>query len=413
MRNNREMKILILSDNFPPESPGGAGIIAYNLAKRMQKSGHEVYIITTTQKKPLVAVSNFGNLKIYHIYSSYHPRWQAYLSLYNPQTVSKVKKIIKKIKPDIVHAHNIHHYLSYYCLKIAKKNSKAVFLTTHDAMLVHYEKLMPKDENCFYKITIWDQIKVARKRYNPFRNIIIRHYLKYADKIFAVSSSLKKLLKINGIKNVETIYNGINIDSWRIDKARVEKFKKKYNLINKKVTILTARLIEAKGGDQLIKFLALVNQKFPNLVLLIVGREWAYTEKIKKLADKLGIRDKVILSGQLKEKELKIAYHSSNISVLPSLCFEAFGMTNLQAMACKKPVVSSYFGGPSEVVVDEETGYLVNPNNVKIMAEKILDLLKNPEKAKKFGEAGYRRAKEKFSLDRQAEETLKWYKKYV
>jgi len=76
-------------------------------------------------------------------------------------------------------------------------------------------------------------------------------------------------------------------------------------------------------------------------------------------------------------------------------------------------VVSSFFGGPREVVVGGETGFLLNSNNTDLMAEKIVDLLENPQKAMQFGEAGYKRVKEILSLSRQVEETLKWYLKFA
>ncbi len=407
------MKILFLSDNFPPESCGGAEIVAYNLAKELRTDGYDVFIITTVREKSEECKMQIDGLSVFKIYSNYHAFWRSWLCLYNPQTVIKAKKIMQDIKPDIVHAHNLHSFLSYHCLKLAKKYSKAVFLTAHDAMLIHYGKIMPKNGNVFYKVSILDQVKEAGKRYNPFRNIIIRYYLRYVNKIFCVSNSLKKLLAINGITNTETIYNGIDVDDWRVDGQKVDEFKKKYDLFGKKIIIFSGRLIEVKGGDRLLKSLAMVKNSFPNFVLLVAGKQWAYTEKMKKMAKNLGIEDKIIFTGFLGEDGLKLSYYASDICVFPSLCFETFGMFNLEAMACKKPVISTCFGGPSEVVIDGATGYLIDPNNVELMTEKIIDLLKNPQKAKQFGEAGYQRVKEKFSLNKQTDETLKWYKRYV
>ncbi|MDP2947134.1 MAG: glycosyltransferase family 4 protein, partial [Nanoarchaeota archaeon] len=304
------MKILFLSEEFPPENTGGAGVIAYNLAHELNSIGHDIFVIVRTDKKSEVGEVKFNGLKVFRIYGSYHPRWQSWFSLYNPLMISKIKKIIKKIKPDVIHAHNIHYYFSYYSLKLAKKYSKAVFLTVHDVMPINFGKLLPKTDKYIYKISIAEQIANAGKRYNPFRNLLIRHYLKYIDKIFTVSDSLKKILEINGIGNTETIYNGINVDEWQVDKEKVDKFKDKYDLKEKMVIIFSARLIEAKGGDQLIRALALVNKKFLDFVLLVVGKEWAYTEKLKKISQRLGIGGKLIFTGYLKEEELKLAYNS-------------------------------------------------------------------------------------------------------
>lgn len=404
------MKIIFLTDDFPPQSFGGAGIVAYDFARELRQKQNEVFVITTVREKSEEKEEECEGLKIFRIYSNYHNKWQAYMSLHNPQTVPVIEKIIKEIKPDIVHAHNIHQHLSYRCLKIAKKYVRGVFLTTHDVMLFNYGKLMPQNGRYLYRVGIIDQIKEAKKRYNPFRNIIIRHYLKYVTKIFSVSNSLKELLEINNIRNVETIYNGINLNEWQIDKEKIEKFKEKCNLNDKKIIIFSARLIEAKGGDQLMQALALVNKKFPGFLLLVIGKEWAYTEKMKKMSNELSIKEKIIFLGLIDREKLKVVYNSSDISVFPSLCFESFGMGNLEAMACKKPVVSSWFGGPKEVVIDKETGYLIDPNNIELMAEKIIELLKDSKKSKTFGEKGYERVRKNFSLEKQVEETLKRYK---
>lgn len=407
------MKILFLSDEFPPNSLGGSGIVAYNLAKELKKSGHEIYILTTIRNKTEEKNIEFEGLKVYQIYSNYHERWRAWLSLYNPQTVLKVKNIIKEIKPDVINNHNVHQHLSYHCLKIAKKYAKAVFLTAHDVMLVNYGKLMPRDGENIYKISIWDQIKQAKKRYNPFRNIIIRHYLKYVDKIFSASNALKRVLKTNGIKNIETIHNGIDVNDWKINPEKIKAFKEKYKLQNKKIVLFGGRLSNAKGGEQALKATALIKQEVKNFVLLVAGKKSKYLEEMKGFVKQLKIDKNIIFTGWLERKELIVAYHSADIIAFPSICFETFGMTNLEAMACKKPVVSTSFGGPSEVVISERTGYLIDSDNIELIAEKIIDLLKNSKLAKEFGEAGYKRAKNSFSLKNQIKKTLNWYNKFL
>ncbi len=182
------MKIVILSDNFDNRGGAGAVRIARAIAIGLKNFNHNVSVITTIQDKSLTGKKNENGINIYSIYSKYNLFWRAYRSLYNPQTIKHVVKIIEEIKPDIVHAHNIHTYLSYHVLKLAKKSGTKVFLTAHDVQLFHYGKLTGVN----YKVSVWQQIKRAGKTYNPFRNIVIRHYLKYVDKILCVSGGLKE-----------------------------------------------------------------------------------------------------------------------------------------------------------------------------------------------------------------------------
>jgi glycosyltransferase involved in cell wall biosynthesis len=408
------MKILFLSDDFPPQSFGGAGIVAYNLARRLSQKGNEVFVITTTKNKSEKGKSNFEGLNIFKLYTNYRERWKFWLSIYNPQTVKNVEKIIKRIRPDIIHAHNIHTFISYYCLKIAKKYSRAVFLTAHDVMMVNYGKLMPKNKNCFYKISVSDKIKEAGKRYNPFRNLLIRHYLKYVDKIFAVSDALKNVLKINRVGNVETIYNGIDIEAWSVDPFKIEQFKNKYDFKDKKIVLFGGRLSMAKGGRVILEAMALVMKKINNTILFIAGEKNSYSEEMEKLTKDLCIDDNIkFTDGWLDRETMKCAFFSSDVCVVPSVCFDSFPTTNLEAMASGKPVVGTCFGGTPEIVIDNQTGHIVDPSNVQELSKKIIDLLKNPQKAKQFGEAGYERVKKYFSLQEQADKIIENYNKYI
>jgi len=411
------MRILFLQDKFPPENQGGAGRVAFDLACCMQKLGNQVYVITTVQSKSDVGSMNYNNLEIFKIYANYHERWRNYLSLYNSQTIDQVERIIKQIQPDIVYVHNIHYYLSYYCLKIAKKYSRAVFLTAHDAMLFHYGKLfefvnpddlsIPKEFN--YRITAWQQIKRFKMRYNPLRNIIIRYYLKYTDKIFAVSYTLKKALNQNGIKSIDVIHNGINVNDWQANNYEIENFKKKHNLFNKKIVFFAGRLSFLKGGGEIIKAMEIVIKQIPGAVLLVAGKEDGYAQKMLKLAKKKDVL--IIFTGWLTNNEIKVAYHVSDLCVTPSIYLDPFNLINIEAMACQKPVIGTCFGGTTEIVVDNQTGYIINPLNTQVMAEKIIDLLENPDRTEQFGQVGYKRIKQDFSLVKQTQQYLRWFKK--
>ncbi len=411
------MKILILSDDFPPKSFGGAGIVAFEQARELVRRGYEVNVITTTQERGNVGRIVLEGMTIYRLYANYHERFRAYRSLYNTQTISQVKMILREISPNVVHAHNIHNYLSYHCLKIAKQSGAKVFLTAHDVMLFHYGKLVEfidfNDVSCpdkfDYKISVYQQIKKFRKRYNPLRNLIIRYYLGYVDRIFAVSVALKTALNQNGIKNVDVIYNGIDVDQWHVDITTEGQFKGKHNLGNKKIILFGGRVSGAKGGYQAILALEEVFKKIPEATLLIMGDENAYTKKLISIAKEKGIDDHLVFTGWIMGDELKASYQVSNLLIMPSVCFDTFGMVCLEAMACKKPVIATCFGGAREVVIDGQTGFIVNPLNVGLLSEKIIDLLASTSKAEKFGVAGYKRAKQCFNLSEKVGECVSAY----
>lgn len=384
------MKILILADGIPPHSKGGAETVAWNAARALAQAGEDVHLITTVRDRAGEGVTRREGVAVYAIYSSYHERWRAYLSLYNPQTVSKVRKYIVEIKPDVVHAHNIHHHLSYHCLKVAKKSGTKVFLTAHDVMLFHYGKLSGLEP---IKISPWRQLKKYKWRYNPFRNMVIKRYVGYADTIFAVSEALKAALEQNGIRKVSVFHNGIAVDEWGALPQEVEAFKSKHGLHGKKVIFFGGRIAKIKGGDQALSALEMVRKEFPEAVLMVAGEENEYTKSLPA--------DNLVCTGWLSGNELKAAYQASDLVLMPSICFDTFGMVCLEAMASRKPVIATPFGGPREVVLDGETGYIVNPFETKLLAGKMTDLLSHPEKAQAFGEKGFERVKACFDLKTQ------------
>ena len=398
------MKIVFLQDDFPPQSFGGAGISTYELARGMRKAGQEVFVITTCRKESEAATFDYEGIKVFRIASNSSERWRAYVSLYNRPAVRRVERILKEIKPDVVHVNNVHTQLSYHCLKIAKRHAKVVVFTARDVMTFNYAKLTTKRylENFDYRTTWLDHIKQAGKRYNPLRNFFVKRYLRYADKIFAISKALQKALEQNGIKNVEVIYNGIDVENWKGTKDA--------SLAGKKVLLFGGRLSEAKGGEKVIEALAQIIQEEPNAVLLVAGTVDDYAQKMKEKAHSLGTADRLIFTGWIDGQAIKNAYATADVVLFPSICFDAFGRVNIEAMAAKKPVVGTCYGGTPEIVLDGVTGYIVNPLYPEQIAEKTLDLLKNPQKAEQFGRAGYERVKAKFSLEEKVGEYIACYK---
>lgn len=373
------MKIVFLSDDFPPISYGGAGISTSELALGMKKAGQEVYVISTCSRQEDEGEADYQGLKVFRIKSDYEERWRAYRSLYNRPVVKQVKELLEKIKPDVVHANNIHYHLSYYSLKIAKKYAKTVVLTFRDTMPLTYGKLETKKylDNFNAHITWLDNLKQAKKRWNPLRNILIRRYLGYTDKLFAVSNSLKKALEQNGIKNIEVMQTGMDLTDYQVvtgDK-------------NEKSVFFSGRLSEAKGARVVQDAMKLVSQQVSKAELVTAGTNGKW----------------------LNREEMKLAYTSSQVVLVPSVYLDPFPRAVLESMALGKPVVGTCYGGAPEAIVDGVTGYVVNPFHVEEMAEKIIDLLKDPEKANKFGQAGRERIKSEFNLQDKVTKLIKIY----
>ena len=410
------MKIVILSDDFPPAALGGAGMVAFMQARELAHRGHQVSVITTTQDKNNERVFFDEGMSIHVIYSNIHPRLKAYLSLYNPKVLKKVKSIIEEINPDVVHAHNIHEELSYHSLSIAHRYSKKVFVTLHDATTVNNGKLFPKiiinseNKKTFdYRVTALHQLRYFGLRYNPLAKFITKYYLFKADRVFVVSRALEEALAQNGLKGFQVMHNGIDEESFRVSSEKITTFKNKYNLDGKKVLFFSGRISRAKGIDACISLLKEVSKTFPETCLLIAGRENDYVRAILDKEDFSKIKYKVIFTGWLSREEVACAYHSSDLIPVLSLYLDPFPTTNLEAMAVKKPIIGTCFGGTPEVVRDGKNGFVIDPNNSKEVFEQAMTIFKNPELAERFGLAGFKLIQKEFSLQKKIDELEKIY----
>lgn len=278
------MKIVIFADDFPPFSLGGAGFSTYTLACGIKEAGNDVSVITTCREAKDAGERDYNGLHVYTIQSNYHSRWRAYKSLYNEKIIPHIEAILKKIGPDVVHANNIHTHLSYHSLALGKRYGKVVAWTARDVMSFNYGKLKTKQylEHLDYKTTWIDHIALARKRWNPFRNFIIRKYLRSIDARFAVSYALKDALEANRIKNVEVIHTGADVETWKVAPDTVEQYRDKFGLVGKKVILFGGRLSAAKGGDKAIAALVKISKEVPDAIMLVAGKIDEYTAKMQK-----------------------------------------------------------------------------------------------------------------------------------
>lgn len=394
------MKILILQDDFPPQSLGGSGAVAYAAARGLLERGHEVRVVTATQDPTGAGEECYDGLSVLRLYSAYHERWRAYVSLCNPHAVRAVRQVLAEFKPDVVHAHNIHYRLSYASLKAAKQSGAKVFLTAHDAMLVDYGKPTLDAGSAF------EQLAKFKLRYNPLRNVVIRWYLRYADRVFAVSAALQDMLKRHGIGNVSVLYNGIDAGQWSIGAAT----KSEFGLEGKKVMLFGGRLSSEKGGEQAVRMMPLILARVPNAALLVAGNKNAYGEVMLELARALGVEQSVVFSGWLSGNKLKAAYSASDIVLSLALYLDPLPTVVLEAMAAGKPVVATCFGGSKEMVEDGVTGSVVDPRDLSMLEQTCSSLLLDDALASSYGVAGRKRVLEHFSIQAHIDALVEAYR---
>ncbi len=402
------MKIVVLQDDLPPHHVGGGGVVAFRLAKELVRCGHEVIAITTVQDRASAGSEVFDGIKVYRLYSAYHPRWRAYKSLYNAAVVREVGRLLKKTAPDIVHVHNVHTHLSYYSLLLARRYGRRVVMTEHDAMSFHFGKLPSVTDPAASELpahtlreSFIRQLYLHKWRFNPLRTLLAQYILrKTVHATVAVSDALARALEINGIRVHSVIHNGIHVSEWT-KPTDVDVFKRKHHLRDH-VLFFGGRLSEPKGAIQMIEAMTVICGTVPDAQLLVAGKKDAFAERMVKHAVRLGVEKNIVFTGWITGAELTSAYHASRVVVAPSVYLDPFPTVNLEAFAVGRSVVATCFGGSREVVEDGVSGYVVNPLDTEALSAKVTDLLADEEKAKQFGVAGHERVTHSFTLEGQA-----------
>jgi phosphatidylinositol alpha-1,6-mannosyltransferase len=159
------------------------------------------------------------------------------------------------------------------------------------------------------------------------------------------------------------------------------------------VIVCVSRLMARKGQDELIRALSEVHQTSPMASLIIVG-EGPYRKDLEGLIKKFGLEEFVHLTGKVSQGDLSKWYAAGDIFAMPCRTrmggwdVEGLGIVFLEGSATGLPVIVGDSGGAIDAVLDGETGYLVDGTNTREIAQRISQLILNPDVAKRMGEAG-------------------------
>ncbi|MBI5959169.1 MAG: glycosyltransferase, partial [Chloroflexi bacterium] len=223
------MRIVILSDALPPDVPGGAGQIAWKLGHGLIAAGHQVTFITVTEGPARVETRQGTTVHLLH--SHYSDRLRGWFGLVNPQTIKPLNVLLRQLAPDVVNAHNVHYHLGYHSLVIGRFAKAATVFTSHDVMPFAYGKLTafidpshPEQlDGWNYRLPFGYNLRKMRLRWNPARNLSIRHTMHYyTDERIAVSAALKQALEANRLPPFEVVHNGIDPATFNVSDVGIE-----------------------------------------------------------------------------------------------------------------------------------------------------------------------------------------------
>lgn len=412
------MRIVLMNDHIPPEGKGGAESVVWRLAQGLLQAGHEVHVVASTPQAPFEELRD--GIPTTHLHANFRQRFRAWRSLWNPQTIGAFRQLLQRIQPDVVNAHNVHFYLSYHTLKIAYDLGIGTVFSSHDVMPFAYTKLthfIKPDINTInlpaeYRLPLGYNLHQNRLRYNPIRNRVIQHYLnRYAMIRTTPSQALADAHTANNLPPFTVAYNGINPDEWdKVNPDTVNRLRQRLNLLDKKVILIAGRLTSHKGTVQLLSAMNQLTDTIPNMRLVVLT---AGDIEQQIPSDYQHLRPFITSGGWLSGEELVAAYHLADVAVVPSVIFDTFPTVNLEAMAVGLPVIATWFGGSQELVVDGETGFIINPFDTDMFADKLQKLLNDSPLRKDMGHKGQERIRNHFTLNHQIRQMVTLYEEAI
>lgn len=321
---------------------------------------------------------------------------------YCPIGILKVANLIRCEKPDIVHTNLFQaEFLTNIALLLLKKFGKGLTLRRGEAQ----EKVRPFSTFKAF-VTTWHNMEEFLE--NRFLAKIAKFDLNRTDQVIVISEAVADYLSAKtgfARARIKKIHYGFNLTKdrpWR----QGPPLAKEGDL----VLGMVARYAPQKGHIYFIEAMPEILKEVPNVKFYFAGSdEKGIKNRLKDRARELGIEKNIIFADF--DPDPVGLMSQFDIFVLPSL-WEGFGLVLLEAMSVGRPIVATNVGPIPEIIQDGQNGFLVPPKDPKILAEKIIILLKDKSLREKMGNAGKERLKE-FSIEKMVKETEGVYDKLL
>jgi len=378
-----DLKQKVILQIIPSLESGGVERGTIDIAKSLKSQNFVPIVISS------------GGVLTYDLKEAKITHFELDVKTKNPFTIflniKKIAEIIDEYKVDLVHVRSrAPMWSAYYA---CKKSKTKLVSTIHGTYSLDF--------------LFWKNFSL-KKIYN---SIMFK-----ADSIIVVSNYIKNYLlrnyQENFVDKVQIIQRGVDLQYFNRDKVsknRIIDLIKKWNLPeDKKMIIMPARFTSWKGHEFLIEALAKVKNDF---FCVMVGSDHGHKKYRKKIEQKIvkeNLAGKIRIVGACRD--MPATYQLAHFVVAPSVRPEAFGRVAIEAQASSKIIVATKIGGALETIIDEETGFLVEPFDQESLAKSIDRILEmSKEETEKFGVAGRKNVEENFSNDLMCQKTIDVY----
>lgn len=344
--------------------------------------GHDVHLITSSAN---VSNSSANNVRL-HILKRFGPHTRIINYLINSMQIEvQFNKIIKNIKPDIIHAHSI----------------------MDTTLLGAISGFHP------FVVTPWGSDVLIAPKESKISKWIVKYVLNKADLITCDAEHIKEPLIELGANpdRIRLIYFGVDTQKFKPGE-KDERLRVGLGIPDSPTIISLRRLNPIYDIESLINAIPIVLKNIPEAKFLIVGKG-SQEKELNSLAKLLGILDSVKFVGAIPNDELPRYITSADIYVSTSLSDAGLAASTAEAMACGLPVIITDFGDNKKWVEDGVNGFIIPLKDPKSLAEKIIYLLKNEDVRKEFGRKNRKIIEEKNDYYKEMGKMEEIYKELI
>jgi glycosyltransferase involved in cell wall biosynthesis len=391
------MKILLINNHANPGYGAENQMIA--LRKGLRQRGHDVRLLASSAQKTLQQ-EDFADYRCFGTPS----RNQTLLNIANPWAFWQLRHVLREFKPDVVHVKIFLSQLSPLILPLLKGVPSIYYVVWFQAICPMGLKMLPDGTVCQQsagKACFDNRCLPAHSLLAKMLMLgLWKKWQHFFDRIVTVSDAARRHLVAEGIRIDEVIWNSIPI-------------RPPHPPLSCPPSVAFAgHLYWGKGADVLVHAFAKVLNKIPDARLVVAG-DGPERSNLKALVAAYGLNHRVDMTGYLPRSEMERRFNTAWVQVVPGRLIETFGNVAAEAMMRGTAVVASNIGGPAEFIQNGRTGLLVPPGDENALAEALICLLGNKNKAEEMGNAGRQFALVHFEFESYLDKILLLYRQIV
>lgn len=384
------MKILLVSNLYPPDTLGGAEQMVALLAGDLAARGHEVHVVTRRKSRGTDETSTHDGVRVHRFWPGFEffpnparpgyflkQAWIHVQDLRNTRALQALSRLCLELRPDIIHTHNLFG-LSIACWKTAAVCGVPIIHTCHDAHLLHPTTNLPPDgrPNAVYSRIYLTGTRLLSALTAPSPSHLAAHQR-------AGSHARLHAMVPNGLPPPATAVQ-----------PRV--------FSRKPAGLFLGRLEPHKGLDLLLKA---VDCHLPENIEVRVAGAGRMEAEVQRVAAR---KPNLLYLGHLDANAKSRVLNDADFIIHPSRCPESFGLSILEGYQHGRPAVVSNLGGQSDLVQDGVTGFRFESGNAESLASRILELTRQQDQGLQFSKNCLAEAA-KFSVAKMADTFLSLY----